>query len=188
MASPCVVETRPNVSSRVTNLVKRLFRLWVCTLTGEPMISAMLICDTDVSASSLLRKTLTVEGSTWMVATRPRPADRKLQLRLDSAMPGGDSEISRQLRQDPEAALQMKSVFLFKRPYTLPSSIAVFSNHLKLRIGIVIRAPFRVHVSQADGRLLWWMYTLQFSLEWVAITKIAAALGTWLKWWLPFRD
>ena len=100
-------------------------------MTGEPMISAMLICDTDVSASSLLRKTLTVEGSTWMVATRPRPADRKLQLRLDSAMPGGDSEISRQLRQDPEAALQMKSVFLFKRPYTFPSRIAVFSNHLK---------------------------------------------------------
>ena len=49
------------------------------------------------------------------------------------------------------------------------------------------RALLWVHVSQADAWLLWWMYMLQFSLELVAITKIATALGAWLKWWLPFR-
>ena len=36
-------------------------------------------------------------------------------------------------------------------------------------------APLRVHVSQADGRLLLWMYTLQVSLELVTNNKIVAA-------------
>ena len=41
------------------------------------------------------------------------------------------------------------------------------------------RAPLRVHVSQADGRLLLWMYTLQVSLELVTNNKIVAAPSPW---------
>ena len=41
-------------------------------------------------------------------------------------------------------------------------------------------APLPEHVSLADEQLLWWM--LQFSLDWIAITKIATTLGAWLEW------
>ena len=44
------------------------------------------------------------------------------------------------------------------------------------------RAPLRVHISQADGRLLWWMYTPQLSLELVGWSKIPTATSSGTYW------
>ena len=49
-------------------------------------------------------------------------------------------------------------------------------------IPLLSRAPLRVHVSQADGRLLWWMYTLQFSLELGGWSKIMTATSSGINW------
>ena len=44
------------------------------------------------------------------------------------------------------------------------------------------RAPLLVHVSQADGRLLWWMYTPQLSLELVGWPKITTTTSSGTYW------
>ena len=43
----------------------------------------------------------------------------------------------------------------------------------------ISRAPFKEHVSQVDGRLFHWMYTLQFILELVTNNIIVVALSLW---------
>jgi len=88
---------------------------------------------TERASSSVLKK-LTDDGSRWIVETIPTPIVKKLQLRFDSAMPGGDSEMSRRPRHNPDSADQTKRVLRFKSPYTLPSDTSVFSNHLYNKI------------------------------------------------------
>ena len=62
--------------------------------------------------------------------------------------------------------------------------------HNKVSLVIISRAPLRVHVSQADGRLLYWMYTLWVVLPMAELVVIVTArsLGRPPRGqWLPIR-
>ena len=60
------------------------------------------------------------------------------------------------------------------------NSLVKTSNHY---LGMSFsQAPLRGHVSQADEWFLWWMYTLQFSLELVGWSKIPTATSSGINW------
>ena len=65
------------------------------------------------------------------------------------------------------------------------TNVCEFFSNLQV---VLSRAPLRVYASQADGRLLWWMYNSAWSWEVGQKLQLFQALGsTGLECWLPYR-